>query len=174
MRAALLAAVLVVGCIGSSEAQNLNNSLVGVGPIRVFVPEGNNWDAIGLTVDSLSTVVELWLRQRGIPIADLDSYISELGRPHPTLEVDLVISNPTVGQRSVAYGVAVELYEVISSAAVARRGDRPTNAIAVITWREAPRLGVTAPNDSARTFILEGVVGQIDAFSNAYLAANPR
>jgi len=158
----------------STQALADKYSLVGISSIGVLV-EGlgeDSKDRTGLTERELKTALELRLRQNGIKVystleagrAGSENITAHYLEGSPGLYLNV---NILPARSSCVYVVTL----VMSQTVMLLRD--PTKETLATTWETPGELGY-GPCNKIGESILERVARAVDAFSNDYLAANPK
>lgn len=157
---------LIIGTTAGAETQQDlgRDTLAGLPGIHVFVEEVNpDAQRDGVTTAGIQTQVELLLRQAGIRVLANDEYETTRGRP--MLRLNLTVAR---NQLSI-YAFNLEI-AVLQTVALARD---PSIFTASPTWM-VPNVVRLAAASALRNDARESVQDQVEAFINAYLAANPK
>ena len=158
--------VLVAGLVSPTLARDLpgeRESLAGLAGVYVSVePMDPDVEREGLARSTLQTDVELKLRQAGIRVLTEAEVFVAPGFPHLYLRVGTVR-----GSEWPLYAFEI-LLELRQRVMLARK---PTIALDAPTWRTS---SVGSVGNKNLNRVREPVRDQVDAFINAYLAANPK
>ena len=175
MRSCLLAVSLFVLAQPSvAQAQSDPGPLTRLKAVRVHVAEYSDATIVGLSSESLSTAVELRLRQSGITVdeegAALFVFVSVLDRQVAgayAYEAEIRLLEGVYALRNMR--ADLDPYPASRREFVERVEE---NIHTGATWRSSV-LGLAVSN-TARTRIRDSVLELVDRFANDYLAANPR
>src|SRR5262245_31936254 len=147
--------------LSEAVASDLDDqNLKGIRAVKVLIGEiGPEAQKLGLAKSTLTTDVELRLRQVGITV--LPS--GESGSPVLYVRVLVVMSSGVY-----AYSLDVQLYDYVTL--VRNPTDKQTIAA---TWNALPGVGMTGSAQASEA-IRQNLRDMVDQFVNAYLAANPK
>lgn len=162
----LLCGVLIIVAIVRPAAQEDlgRGTLHGLPGVRVYVEDVSiEAQRDGVTKDGIRTQAELLLRQAGIRVLTIDEWNSTPGLP--MLRLSFTVAKNQLG----IYGYNLEI-EVLQRVHLARN-----TAVSSFspTWMVPNVVGLSAAS-GLRNAARGDVQDKVEAFTNAYLAANPK